>query len=745
VGEIARVRYLFEKYNEDGWIGEADEMEAEWLREGRLQDAVDLERMDDMTRPLADYFINTSHNSYLEGPQFFSRASAEAISGTLRSGSRVVELDCWESWALPSCAPLARPRQVIVTHGFAFTSACPFQQAIQAIRDHAFDTSEYPLLLTLENHCQLALQADMAATLETVLGDFIARPSEFDFTTASPNDLKRKVLIINEPKFQRSEDEKPQGLPENPFHYLPPNDFAHGIQIQRAIYTRRHFPDAYPCDSSPVANPIGRSNSIPVSVPAGSPIGRANSLSSPVSNFVGTLVSSFVRSPIGFNIPVSSPHGSLLRSPFGCCWKRDVTEEMRRRCDGLMAVTITEDKERMFEEPSGEGSDSEESLLGGELVITLALNGCVLTRTFTYDEPVMLGEWMLVHPALLRLCFASLRPFSSFSSAQGRHPLNMGEKRAKSAALKFTALCVESTRRRLHRVYPRGVRLGFEWWVAGHNLDPLYAWSVGCQMPAINMQCRDRAFHLNQGRFRPNRQAGFVLKPQMLRSGNSEEYACLMSRPQEALTARGLHSVLYLHLLGARGLETQLCSTKSKTYCVLDLCSFPQDNKKSRTRLDLGAFPFWNEGFLFPLTEPSLALIHIILLDAGVSPKTRMLDRILDLSQDVMLGHATLPVSRLKAGMCKVPLHDNNGDLLMNGEHLVLHIGLHHDVEFDNSLYEQLSNSKSMDYEMSLFLINTMGLKGRSKQKPNSVNLGAQTLVNCNNHASVGSHCDDLV
>ena len=54
-------------------------------------------------------------------------------------------------------------------------------------------------------------------------------------------------------------------------------------------------------------------------------------------------------------------------------------------------------------------------------------------------------------------------------------------------------------------MYPRGERLGFKWWVTGHNLDPLYPWSVGCQMAAINMQYRDRAYRVNAARFSLNR------------------------------------------------------------------------------------------------------------------------------------------------------------------------------------------------------------------------------------------------
>lgn len=114
-------------------------------------------------------------------------------------GCRCVELDCHDG----------NDGEPEVFHGMSkttFNNRLKFKDVIEEIKKYAFPTatngiaSDYPLCLSIENHCSKKQQDKMAVILQTILGDQLLKEEIMQIgkpikTNPSPAELKNKIFL----------------------------------------------------------------------------------------------------------------------------------------------------------------------------------------------------------------------------------------------------------------------------------------------------------------------------------------------------------------------------------------------------------------------------------------------------------------------------------------------------------------------------------------------------------------------
>ncbi|XP_059156311.1 1-phosphatidylinositol 4,5-bisphosphate phosphodiesterase beta-4-like isoform X2 [Physella acuta] len=598
-----RVKNIIQSYETD-----QEYLNKEWLSQDGFcrylmadeNAPVFLDRLDiymDMDQPLAHYIINSSHNTYLTGRQFGGRSSVEMYRQVLLAGCRCVELDCWDG--------RNEDQEPIITHGKAMCTDILFKDVIQAIKETAFVTSCYPVILSFENHCSKLQQYKMAKYCEDILGDYLLKkpleghPLEPGVALPSPNQLKYKILIKNKrlkPEVEKQQMELYQkGM----------------IQIVNE-------------DSEVIEDP--------------NVVATVDGEDGPLNDDDADSASSIDSTPQIKEVTPSTSTTTTKTSDLAPSTKNTDTEAHPE-----LANTGSLDSDSEIKKTSVKISKKAKEEVGPKEELDELLKTDSMDTALTADEEALLmssyhytGATTNIHPYLSAMVnYAQPVKFQGFDVAEERNIQyhmssfneNTGLGYLKTQALEF----VNYNKRQMSRIYPRGGR------VDSSNFLPQIFWNAGCQMVALNFQTADINMQLNQGKFEYNGNCGYLLKPDFMRRPD---------RTFDPFSESPVDGVIAAHC-SVQVISGQFLSDKKVgTYVEVDMYGLPTDTirREFRTRVvpNNGLNPIYNEEpFVFrKVVLPELAVLRIAVFeDTGK-----------------LIGQRILPLDGLQAGYRHISL-----------------------------------------------------------------------------------------
>ncbi|TFK21713.1 phospholipase C [Coprinopsis marcescibilis] len=446
----------------------------------------------DSTFPYADYFISSSHNTYLLSAQVLGKSSAEAYTHVLERGCRCVEIDVWPSSNGP-----------VVNHGYTLSSSVPFVnvcRAIGAYIDRTYGSYKPAGSLYSKNYQPVYLGSSNK--------------------TARPTPPSRKATadssILDFPVFISLEC------------HVPPSGQLELVRIMREAFGARLVEGPLEGIDDDQVSPRDLRGRVVVMVEYYPPLGAQLLARTGTSGSADLDVGD----DDGDSVSVKSKQKKEKKS-----WWKWGAKDADSDEDDDGAVSSEDEETRSFDD----GGDDEGTLWPGrrgkrqdeeedgerpkcdKIADELAALGYYarslkpgkgwLGQTFTEPRHVLIN---ISESACSRLLTAVAEHASGVHQHDDDH---VPHEHRHSHVLHLPsplASLVHHASYHLRRIYPKGTR------ISSTNLDPSQFWRTGSQVVSLNWQRYDRGMQMHEGLFVGT--PGWVLKPSILRR-SPEGYA----------------------------------------------------------------------------------------------------------------------------------------------------------------------------------------------------------------------------